>query len=57
MRSHLLDVLCALAILALVAYQYILVGIMHVVKALAEDAGDAGEWLARLREQKVQKGG
>lgn len=50
MRRQLLNILCTLAILALVAYQYILVGIMHVATSLAEDAADAGEWLGRVRE-------
>jgi len=57
MRKQTLDLLCALAILALVAYQYILVGIMHAAKSMAEDAAGAGEWLVRLREGKLQKGG
>ena len=57
MRRQLLDILCALAILALVVYQYILVGIMHLAKSLAEDAADAGDWLGRFREEKLQKGG
>ena len=57
MRKQLLDILCTLAILALVAYQYILVGIMRVAETLAEDAADAGDWLGRLREEKLQKGG
>jgi len=53
----LLNILCVLAILALVVYQGILVGIMHVVKSMAGDAADAGDWLARFREKKLQKGG
>lgn len=57
MRKQLLDILCTLAILALVAYQYILLGIMHAATSLAEDAADAGEWLGRVREEKLQKGG
>lgn len=57
MRKKLLDILCALAILALVVYQYILVGIMHMVKSLAEDAASAGDWLGRVIEKNLQKGG
>lgn len=57
MRKQLLDILSVLGILALVVYQYILMGIMHVVTSLAGDAADAGEWLGRFREEKLQKGG
>jgi len=57
MRKKLLDILCVLAILALVAYQGILVGIMHAATSMAGDAADAGDWLARFREKKQQKGG
>ena len=56
MRRQLLNILCVLAILALVAYQYILVGIMHAATSLATDAADAGEWLGRLREEKLKGG-
>lgn len=49
MRKRLLDILCCGAILLLVAYQVVLVGLMHVVISLAGDAADAGDWLGKRR--------
>ncbi len=55
MRKRLLDILCCVAILLLVAYQVILVAIMYAVATLAGHAGEAGDWLGKYRATKLEE--
>jgi len=56
MRKRLLDILCCVAILLLVAYQGILVAIMWSVVALAGHASEAGDWLGKYRANEIRRG-
>ncbi len=55
MRKRLLDILCCVAILLLVAYQGILAAIMWSVVTLAGHAGEAGEWLGKYRATRLKE--
>jgi len=55
MGKRILDILCCVAILILVAYQGVLVAIMHVAVTLAGHAGEAGDWLGKHRPMREEE--